>query len=102
MTGLPDPVERPLLTVDELVALVPRLGRSATYAAIRRGEIPSITYGRKVFVVTAQLRQQWGVDGPTADSGAMTTLIMPRCCGTQWNAAEFAQHAREVHGLGQA
>lgn len=63
---LPDPAERPLLTVDELVQLVPSLGRTAAYEAIRRGEIPSISYGRKVFVVTARLRQQWGLD-PSPD-----------------------------------
>lgn len=68
MTGLPNPVERPLLTVDELVEFVPSLGRSAAYEAIRRGEIPSIRYGRKVFVVTARLRQQWGLD-PSPEPG---------------------------------
>lgn len=59
---LPNPSDRPLLKPDELVGLIPRLGRSAVYEAIARGEIPSIRYGSRVFIPTAALRAQWGLD----------------------------------------
>lgn len=67
---LPRAEQRPLLTVDELVELVPKLGRTAAYESIRRGEIPSIKYGRKVFIPTAALRRSWGLDSelPTPDA----------------------------------
>jgi excisionase family DNA binding protein len=45
--------DRPaVLTVEEVAKLL-RLGRTATYEAIRRGEIPSIKIGRKRLVATA-------------------------------------------------
>lgn len=62
--NLPDPQERPLLTIEELLTLVPGLRRSAAYSAVTFGEIPSIRYGRKIFVPTAALRRQWGIDPP--------------------------------------
>lgn len=68
--NLPDPAERPLLTVDELVELVPGLGRSAAYSAVSFGEIPSIRYGRKIFIPVATLRRQWGIDPPLRDQAA--------------------------------
>lgn len=73
---LPDAAARPLLTVDELVELVPTLGRTAAYEAVKRGEIPSISYGRKVFIVTARLRQQWGLD-PSPDSSEAGSTTDP-------------------------
>lgn len=61
---LPDPADKPLMTVEEVVQFVPTLGRSAAYEAARRQELPTIRYGRKLFVVTAALRRQWGIDPP--------------------------------------
>ncbi len=73
---IPDPNERPLLSVDELLEAVPAWpgGRSATYEAIRRGELPSIRLGRRLFLCTAPLRQLLGLDdaraGPSTPNGA--------------------------------
>jgi excisionase family DNA binding protein len=36
-----------VLTVDEVAALL-RTGRTATYEAVRRGDLPSLRVGRKV------------------------------------------------------
>jgi hypothetical protein len=65
---LPDPRERPLLTPDELVGMLP-LKRSALYSAIARGEIRSIRYGRRLYVVNAALQVQLGL-GPPHDEGS--------------------------------
>ena len=46
--------ERPTLTVAETSAVL-NLGRSATYAAIRAGEIPSLRIGGRVVVPTSRL-----------------------------------------------
>ncbi len=56
---IPHPDERPLITVDELLEAVPGWpgGRSATYEAVRRGELPSVRIGRRLFIVTSALRQ---------------------------------------------
>lgn len=42
------------LTVEEAGALV-GLGRGAAYAAARRGELPSVSLGRRIVVPTATL-----------------------------------------------
>ena len=65
MALLPDPVEKPTLTPDE-TAKVLGLGRTATYEAIRRGEIPSLRFGRSVKVPTAALLRLLGHD-PDSD-----------------------------------
>ena len=44
----------PVLTVDEVAAFL-RTGRSATYEAVRVGQIPSIRVGRKIRVSRDQL-----------------------------------------------
>jgi hypothetical protein len=73
---IPDPNERPLLTVDELLEAVPAWpgGRSATYEAIRRGELPSVRIGRRLFLCTGTLRKLLGLDdaraGPVTRNGA--------------------------------
>jgi excisionase family DNA binding protein len=54
---LPDFESLPeVLTVPE-TARVMRLGRDATYEAIRRGEIPAIRIGRRVLVAKRALRR---------------------------------------------
>lgn len=61
---IPDPGQRPLLTVDELLEAVPAWpsGRSATYEAVRRGDLPSVRIGGRLYILTAQLRQMLGLD----------------------------------------
>lgn len=51
---LPDPRERPLLTVPEAGEAL-GLGRSAAYEAVRRGDLPSLSIGRRRLVPTARL-----------------------------------------------
>ena len=49
-------------TVDGLVAgRVLGLGRAATYAALRNGQIPSIRIGHQYRVPTTQLREMLGL-----------------------------------------
>jgi excisionase family DNA binding protein len=60
--SLPDPRERPLLTVAEAATW---LGwkRSTTYDAVHRGELPILRIGRRVFVKTAALAALVGLEG---------------------------------------
>ena len=53
---IPDPLERPTLSVEEAGKLV-GLGRSAAYEAARRGELPVLAFGRRRVVPTAALRR---------------------------------------------
>lgn len=62
---LPDPEERPLLTVDEAVPFL-RLDRKSIYAAIKRGDLPSVVIGRRVFLPTAGIRTRVGLDSSAA------------------------------------
>lgn len=66
---LPDPVERPVLSVEEAGKLL-GLGRSAAYEAVRRGEIPVLRFGRRLCVPCAALRRLVGLDEPTAPTAA--------------------------------
>jgi excisionase family DNA binding protein len=67
--GIPEPAERPLLSVDETVDLLGGcIGRSALYEAIRKGECPSLRMGRRVFIPTAALRRWVGLDDQEARS----------------------------------
>lgn len=72
MTILPDPRERPLLCPADLVGLIPGMKRSAIYEAIRRGDLPCVRVGSRVFLPTAQLRRMWGID-PEQSEGASAT-----------------------------
>ena len=51
-----NPNRRPVLTVEELAEVL-GTGRTATYDAVRRGEIPSFKIGRKVVIPTAAVRR---------------------------------------------
>jgi len=51
---LPDPAERPTLTVNA-VAEILGLDRKTVYAAINSGELPSLRVGRRILVPTAWL-----------------------------------------------
>lgn len=46
-----------VLTVDEVAAFL-RIGRSAAYEAVRRGEIPAIRVGRRLRVPRDRLLQE--------------------------------------------
>ena len=49
MAATSETSERAVLTVDETARLL-GLGRSATYDAVRRGDLPSIRIGRRLLV----------------------------------------------------
>ncbi len=59
---LPDPADRPLLRPDELIGILPGMGRSAIYEALRRGDLPSIRVGRRRYVPNQALRVALGLN----------------------------------------
>ena len=61
----PDLTGRVTITVDEVAAVL-RIGRSAAYDAVHRGEIPHVRIGRRVLVPVARLMTMLGAD-PTPD-----------------------------------
>ncbi len=73
---IPDPAERPTLTVEEAGRFL-GLGRSASYEAVRRGEIPSLRLGRRRVVPTAALRRLLAldVDDAPGQTGASVTEL---------------------------
>lgn len=58
---IPDPRDRPTLTVEEAGRIV-GIGRSAAFAAAERGELPTIRFGRRLVVPTAALCSLLGID----------------------------------------
>jgi len=63
--GLDELETRLTLSVEEAAQLL-GLGRSAAYAAARRGEIPSRRLGRRVIVPVPALLEWLGVSTPAA------------------------------------
>ena len=53
-TNLPDPKNRPTLSVDEVADLL-GLDRKTVYASVSSGEIPSLRVGRRILVPTRWL-----------------------------------------------
>ena len=58
-TSLPTLDERRTLTVAEVAALL-GISRSTAYECVRRGEIPSRRFGRRVVVLRHELEQLLG------------------------------------------
>ena len=54
-------LSRPTLLVEEAGRLVFDIGRAASYSAARKGQIPTIKIGRKLFVPTWKLREMLGL-----------------------------------------
>lgn len=65
---LPDPEESPTIELWPIAGKALNLGRSATYAAAARGEIPTIHLGRRIVVPTAALRRMLSLDGGPRDA----------------------------------
>lgn len=59
---IPDPRETPTVSVEHAGQLL-GMSRPSAYAAVRRGDIPSIRIGRRVIVPTAKLLQMLGLGG---------------------------------------
>jgi hypothetical protein len=73
---VPDPSVCPTLSVPEAGAFC-GLGRSASYVAAERGEIPTLVFnGRSVRVPTAKLRQLLGLD-PSPESDEPAAAVFP-------------------------
>lgn len=63
---LPDPVTEPTITVPKVAAIL-GVSRRHAYAAIERGEIPSIRVLGRIVVPTARFLAQYSLtDGPAA------------------------------------
>jgi excisionase family DNA binding protein len=64
---VPDPVEQPVMTVDEVAELL-SISRASAYEGVKTGEIPSIRIGRRIVVPTAAVRRMLRLDsgGPEA------------------------------------
>jgi hypothetical protein len=60
--GIPDPAEVPFLEVWPTVGRLLHMGRSATYAAVARREIPTVKLGARRLVPTAALRRMAQLD----------------------------------------
>lgn len=61
---LPDPRERPVLTVEETAEIL-GCSRSRAYDSANAGEIPTLRLGRKIVVPTARLLAMLGLDDDT-------------------------------------
>ncbi len=62
LSRLPDPEERPTLTVWPETGRAMGLSKAATYDAVARGDIPAIRVGRRLLVPTAALRRMLCLD----------------------------------------
>ena len=71
---LPDPTERPTLTVDA-VAEILGLDRKTVYAAVNSGELPSLRVGRRILVPTSWLAARIT---PDSDDDLLTGSRSPR------------------------
>lgn len=70
---LPDPYEVPAVALWPDAGQLLGLGRSATYEAARRGEIPTLRFGRAVRVPTAALHQLLGLPLPARGEAPVCT-----------------------------
>ncbi len=59
--SIPDPQHEPTISVQRAGALV-GLAKDASYAAVKRGEIPSLRFGHKLVVPTAKLLDMLGLN----------------------------------------
>lgn len=73
---LPDPAERPTLTVEEAAKLL-GIGRTAAYECVRRGELPVLHFGRRLLVSVAELRRLVGIDPPLAEPEPIDDRVVP-------------------------
>jgi hypothetical protein len=93
---VPDPAVCPTLSVPEAGAFC-GLGRSASYVAAERGEIPTLVFnGRSVRVPTAKLRQLLGLD-PAPENDEPTAPVFPI---RDVSPADLPARARLVRGGG--
>jgi excisionase family DNA binding protein len=78
LATIPRAEDQPVMSVEEAGREL-GLGRSASYEAVRRGEIPSLRLGKRRVVPTAALRRLLGLDVDDApEAGASVTSISER------------------------
>ena len=65
------------ITVDEAAAAL-GLGRTATYDAVRRGEIPSVRLGRRVLIPTGPLLEMLGAGSDSTEDPVVEDDERPR------------------------
>lgn len=88
---IPDPAIRPTMSIEEAGAAL-SLGRSAAYEAARRGELPTLTFGRRKVVITAALRRMVALDEPDEHPAAAAPhAVIPAPAGV---VVPFAGHSR--------
>lgn len=81
--SLPDPRERPLLKVDELLELVDLpMSRATIYRAIEEGQLPAFSVGRKKYLITAQLAARLGLEPPLSAAAGSEREEVPAAVGT--------------------
>lgn len=56
-------LSKPTASVPDVGRICFRLGKNASYAAAKCGQIPSIKIGGKIAVPTAPLRRMLGIEG---------------------------------------
>ncbi|NNN34387.1 helix-turn-helix domain-containing protein [Streptomyces sp. S3(2020)] len=75
---LPSAEEKPLMTREELCAAMPDHFRlTATYKAMKSGDLPSIRIGRRLFIPTAELRRLLRLDSSPNDDGTEVAAPVP-------------------------
>lgn len=57
---LPDPTQEPTITVPRVAAIL-GLSNRAAYMAVERGEIPTVSVGRRLIVPTARFLTKFGL-----------------------------------------
>jgi hypothetical protein len=67
---IPRPEDRPTVPLWPDAGQALGIGRSASYEAARRGEIPTIRLGARVVVPTAALRRMLLLDDPKGSDAA--------------------------------
>lgn len=72
---IPTPEERPTVSIEEAAQWL-GLGRSAAYVAARKGEIPTLRFGRTLRVPTSRLRVMLGLD-PELEGDSPTATVVP-------------------------
>ena len=60
--------ERITMTVEQAAGMI-GLGRNAAYEAVRRGDIPSVRIGGRIFVPVASFRKMFGLDVVKNETG---------------------------------
>jgi excisionase family DNA binding protein len=73
---VPDPVTEPYIRVERAAAIL-TLGLRTTYAAIERGDIPSIRVGRSVRIPTARFLAAFGLS-PMGSEAGLSAAPAPR------------------------